>query len=145
MLIESEPDMAALAARFSKKLQANNVVYLSGDLGAGKTSFARGLLHAMGFVGTVKSPTYTMVEEYHVKDAPIFHWDLYRLKDMMELEDMGWRDYFQPDSINLIEWPEHAQGILPPADWQILIAADPAISDDARYVTIFQRDVEVDV
>jgi tRNA threonylcarbamoyladenosine biosynthesis protein TsaE len=91
-------------------------VYLSGDLGAGKTTWARGFLAACGVTAVVRSPTYTLVELYDVGAVTVLHLDLYRLQDESELEALGLRDWAQPGFLWLIEWPERAVGCLPPAD-----------------------------
>ncbi len=92
------------------------VVYLSGDLGAGKTSCARSLLHALGVQGIVRSPTYTLVEVYPACRFQCIHVDLYRLQGPEDLEDLGLRDYLAPGNLMLIEWPERGGASLPPAD-----------------------------
>jgi tRNA threonylcarbamoyladenosine biosynthesis protein TsaE len=92
------------------------VVYLTGDLGAGKTTFARGFLRALGVVGAVRSPTYTLLEVYAPGDLIVLHVDLYRLRDVVELESLGLRDWAKPGCLWLIEWPERGAGRLPPPD-----------------------------
>ena len=115
------PDEAAqvsLAAAVGRQLKSSFIMLLKGDLGAGKTTFARGFIHASGFDGVVKSPTYTLVEPYPIShDRMCYHFDLYRLADAEELEFTGARDYFNDNDVCLVEWPERAEGFLPPADW----------------------------
>jgi len=120
--LANEEALLAFAARLAQTWlkQAGSqglVIWLRGDLGAGKTTFARGFLRGLGYQGVVKSPTYTLVEPY--EPAPgrfCYHFDLYRLADAEELEFTGARDYFDADSVSLIEWPEKAAACLPVAD-----------------------------
>lgn len=115
----SLPDEAATLA-FASNLAAvvtdGVILFLYGDLGAGKTTFTRGFLRGLGYTEKVKSPTYTLVEPYEVQDKKIFHFDLYRLEDPQELNFIGIKDYFFPQSLCLIEWPEKGFPFLPQPD-----------------------------
>ncbi|MBS0288224.1 MAG: tRNA (adenosine(37)-N6)-threonylcarbamoyltransferase complex ATPase subunit type 1 TsaE [Proteobacteria bacterium] len=132
-LISSEQAMEKLGAlMYDACADKGTVVYLSGDLGAGKTTFVRGFLRKMGYQGKVKSPTYTLVEPYELGVFTLYHFDFYRLNSAFELEYMGIRDYFHDNAFCLVEWPEKAQDLLPSCDIKVHIA----IQDDARQVKI---------
>jgi tRNA threonylcarbamoyladenosine biosynthesis protein TsaE len=105
-----------LAKACKKKSEEGIVIYLSGDLGAGKTMLVRGFLKAFDYNGKSKSPTFTIVEPYNLCNQTIYHFDLYRLNDPAELEYIGARDYFSSNAIVLIEWPLRAIEYLPTAD-----------------------------
>ena len=115
-VLDSAAATEALGARLARRLRPGCVLELHGDLGAGKTTLARGLLHALGHRGAVKSPTYTLVEPYQIGTWRVFHWDLYRLADPEELEFLGLRDQLDGEAALLIEWPERGLGELPAAD-----------------------------
>jgi tRNA threonylcarbamoyladenosine biosynthesis protein TsaE len=118
----SEQEMEAFGARMAGVLVPNTVIFLSGPLGAGKTTLVRGLLRALGWQGSVKSPTYTLVESYALADLHLHHFDLYRLTDPAELEFIGLRDYLDGHAICLVEWAERGAEMLPQADLVVEIA-----------------------
>jgi tRNA threonylcarbamoyl adenosine modification protein YjeE len=101
-----------LAKRLAPHLKKGDMVALSGELGAGKTEFARALLHELGAEGDVPSPTFTLLQTYEIGELLVFHFDLYRLKSPAELDELGFDDALA-DGVALIEWPEHAEGRLP--------------------------------
>ena len=115
---------AALGAAVARSLRERPglVVFLEGPLGAGKTTLARGLLRALGVVGAIRSPTYTLLEPYDIGDRTLIHLDLYRLKDEHELEPLGLRDYSPSSCWWLVEWPERGGARLPQADLRIVLS-----------------------
>lgn len=108
-------------------------VELHGPLGAGKTTFARHLLRALGVAGRVKSPTYAVMEPYELPGGTVWHFDFYRFNDPQEWEDAGFRDVFASRGLKLAEWPEKAEGLLPAPDLRITI--EP-LEHEARRVTL---------
>jgi tRNA threonylcarbamoyladenosine biosynthesis protein TsaE len=123
---------------FASALAAQPAVHhafieLQGDLGAGKTTLVRHLLHALGVQGRVKSPTYAVVEPYELPGLAIWHFDFYRFSDPREWEDAGFRDIFASPGLKLAEWPEKAAGFIPRAD---LVVHLEALEDASRRVTL---------
>ena len=133
------PDEAATAA-FATQLAAaltranlNACIALHGDLGAGKTTLVRHLLHALGVEGRVKSPTYAVVEPYTVAAGEVWHFDFYRFSDPREWEDAGFRDIFASPGLKLCEWPQNAAGVMPVPDLELHIQVD---AEEHRHVHI---------
>lgn len=116
LYLADEIEMQAFGETLARVCSDTLVIYLHGPLGAGKTTLVRGLLRGLGYTGSVKSPTYTLVETYDYASGAVFHFDFYRLSDPLELEYMGIQDYFKPHAICLIEWPDKGSGLLPAPD-----------------------------
>ena len=119
--LDGEDAQEALGLKMATSCDEGLVIFLLGELGAGKTTLARGFLRGLGYTGKVKSPTYTLVEEYVLTDKTCYHFDLYRLADPEELEYMGFRDFLLKKDILLIEWPDKGRGFLPVADVEVNI------------------------
>jgi tRNA threonylcarbamoyladenosine biosynthesis protein TsaE len=122
LYLADEDAMVALGTRIAQVTQGHGIVFLDGDLGAGKTTLSRGIIRGLGHVGSVKSPTFTLVEPYEIGEIRAFHFDLYRLVDPEELEYLGIRDYLEDDALCLIEWPQKGAGFLPKPDLTITIS-----------------------
>lgn len=126
MLATFLPDESAtlkLGGALASVLAPGLTIYLRGELGAGKTTLVRGVLRALGHQGPVKSPTYTLVEVYEVSRLNLHHFDFYRFHDPREWIDAGFRESFNGRTVSLVEWPEKAEGWLPPADIEIVLAS----------------------
>jgi tRNA threonylcarbamoyladenosine biosynthesis protein TsaE len=124
--LHDEAGTLAIGAALAKTLTPGLTIHLHGDLGAGKTTLTRALLHAAGHVGHVKSPTYTLVESYAIviegRPVEAFHFDLYRLASPEEFLDAGFREHFNEHAICIVEWPEKAAPVLPSPDIDVLLS-----------------------
>jgi tRNA threonylcarbamoyladenosine biosynthesis protein TsaE len=121
-----------LGALLADVIQPGWIVFLQGELGAGKTTLVRGLLRHLGYQGVVKSPTYTLLEPYHFDSFSVFHFDLYRIADADELEFIGFRDCLDQNNILLIEWPQRGAGVLPSPDIDLTLH----YSEHGRHCTL---------
>jgi tRNA threonylcarbamoyladenosine biosynthesis protein TsaE len=122
------PDAAAteaLGAALAAGIAPGRVLHLRGDLGAGKTTVVRGVLRALGHEGTVKSPTYTLVEPYALSRLHLYHFDFFRLKDAAEWHSSGFREYFGPHAACLVEWPERVGASLGTPDLELQLDFAP--------------------
>jgi tRNA threonylcarbamoyladenosine biosynthesis protein TsaE len=122
--LADESATLALGVAIAHNLTAGLVIYLHGNLGAGKTTLSRGILRGLDFMGKVKSPTYTLVEVYELSSLNLYHFDLYRFNDALEWEEAGFREYFNDTSVCLVEWPEKAAELLPAPDISLYLTPD---------------------
>ena len=124
ILLEDEQKMQVFGKKIAQvigQINAPLLILLNGDLGAGKTTLSRGILNGLGHRGSVKSPTYTLVEPYDLEIGKVFHFDLYRLVDPEELYDIGFNDYLTESQLCMIEWPDKGGSLLPNADISLQI------------------------
>lgn len=129
----SEQETEALGAALAARLSAGSLLAFTGDLGAGKTAFVRGLARGLGITTRVVSPTFTIVNEYEGGRLPLFHFDLYRLSGADELFDIGWEDFLARGGVCAVEWSEHAQGAL---DGAIHVDLRRGRTDNERRISI---------
>jgi len=132
--LKGEAEQEAFGGRLSEVVGDNALIFLEGDLGAGKTTLVRGFLHARGHAGSVKSPTYTLIEPYQPEGRAIYHLDLYRLGDPEELEYLGLREMLEEEAVLLVEWPQRGLGWLPAPD--LVVALEYAAGGAARKVVL---------
>ena len=133
-LSESEAATEALGADLARRLGPGSVVVFTGDLGAGKTAFVRGMARGLEIPGRVTSPTFTLVNEYEGGRLPLFHFDLYRLGGPEELFDLGWEDYLSRGGVCAVEWSKRLAGVEEPGWIQVDIRRGPA--EDQRQITV---------
>jgi len=124
VFLPDEAATLALGNRLARVIESGLYVALSGDLGSGKTTLVRGILRGLGYQQKVKSPTYTLVEHYNPSKLDLYHFDFYRFNDPQEWLDAGFRDYFEPRNVCLVEWPERAGDLLPVPDLKISLDAE---------------------
>ena len=128
--VPDEAASASLAGRFASVLEPPCVIYLRGELGAGKTLFTRAYIHAQGFEGYVKSPSYGLLETYELEGQTVLHLDLYRIEDPEELEFLAIRDLYGPDTVLMVEWPDRGDHFLPAPD----LVLEFGETDESRFI-----------
>ncbi len=126
----------ALGEAIGQNASAGDVYTLSGDLGTGKTVLSQGIAAGLGISEPVSSPTFTILQEYHDGRLPLYHFDVYRIGDESEMDEIGFEDYVYGDGVSLIEWAELVSGILPEKRTEILIEKDPEKGFDYRKITV---------
>ena len=134
-LTNNYSETALLGKRLSKVIEAGDLIFLKGDLGSGKTTFMRGVLRGLDFNGKVKSPSYTLLEQYNLK-LDINHFDLYRFKSQNEWDEAGLNEFIDNFYVNFIEWPEKAIDVIPEADITIVFSH---INIDTRKIMIMSN------
>ena len=121
IVTDSEPELEAVGSELAKSLNFGDIIFLEGELGAGKTTVSRGILRGFGYWGIVASPTYTLLELYDLTVHRVAHFDLYRITATKDLEGIGFRDYLDGQTICLFEWPENGAGYLPAPTLRIIL------------------------
>ncbi|MBQ6680356.1 MAG: tRNA (adenosine(37)-N6)-threonylcarbamoyltransferase complex ATPase subunit type 1 TsaE [Lachnospiraceae bacterium] len=125
-----------------KKASAGEIVCLNGELGTGKTVFAKGFAEGLGITEAVVSPTFTILREYTDGRLPLYHFDVYRIEDAGEMNELGYEEYFFGDGVTLIEWAGLIAELIPSSAVRVLIEKDEKEADDFRRITIRTRDEE---
>ena len=124
------------ARQMGRKVQPGTVIALVGDLGAGKTVFAKGFAEGLGITSPVSSPTFTIVRGYEEGRLPLYHFDVYRIGDISEMDEIGYEDCFYGEGVSLVEWADAVDEIMPPDTVWVTIEKDPAKGFDYRKVTV---------
>ena len=130
----SEQETEELGARLAERLEPGAVIAFTGDLGAGKTAFTRGLARGLGIADRVTSPTFTIVNEYEGGRLPLFHFDMYRLGSSDELFDIGWEDYLARGGVCAVEWSENVSGAL--EEGSVLVEIRRGARDNQRVIAV---------
>ncbi|MCR5831111.1 MAG: tRNA (adenosine(37)-N6)-threonylcarbamoyltransferase complex ATPase subunit type 1 TsaE [Lachnospiraceae bacterium] len=132
----SEKDTYGLAEELAAKAKKGDIIALTGDLGVGKTAFTKGFAKGLGIEEPITSPTYTFVQIYESGRLPLYHFDVYRIGDISEMDEIGYEDYFYGDGVSVMEWADLVEPILPAETLRISITKDPAKGPDYRKITI---------
>ena len=132
----SEKDTYELAAQLAAAAKKGDIIALTGNLGAGKTAFTKGFAKGLGIKEPITSPTYTFVQIYESGRLPLYHFDVYRIGDISEMDEIGYEDYFYGDGVSVMEWADLVEPILPAGTVRITISKDPAKGPDYRKITV---------
>jgi len=133
VITNNEKETEALGESLARRIGPGTVLAFYGDLGAGKTTFTRGLAKGLGIQSQITSPTYTIVNEYETGEMPLIHFDMYRLRSADDLFEIGWDDYLERGAVLAVEWSEHVEAAFPPGTVRIQIEKD---GDTTRVITI---------
>ena len=132
----SEKDTFDIANALARKAQKGDIIALIGDLGAGKTAFTRGFAAGLGIIEPVTSPTFTILQVYEGGRLPLYHFDVYRIGDVSEMDEIGYEDCFWGDGVSIMEWADLVEPIIPDTAMIITISSDPSKGSDYRKITI---------
>ncbi len=132
----SAQETAALGRKIAQQAQPGGICALNGGLGVGKTVFTQGIAQGLGIDGPVCSPTFTILQEYEGGRMPFYHFDVYRIADIEEMEEIGYEDYFYGDGFTVVEWANMFEGLLPPACQKVTIEKDLDKGFDYRRITV---------
>ncbi len=140
--VQGHAAMLAYGEALAQTLQGSELILLQGDLGMGKTTVCQGILKGLGYVGRVRSPTYTLVEPYDLEQIRAYHFDFYRISDPEELEYIALDDMLSEVALKLVEWPELAGDRLPQADICLKISLDREQGEGARQIEIYRASTQ---
>lgn len=132
----SENDTYAIAAGLAQKARKGDIFALTGDLGVGKTAFTKGFAKGLGIEEPITSPTFTIVQVYESGRLPLYHFDVYRIGDVSEMDEIGYEDYFFGEGVSVMEWADLVEPILPPETIRVAISKDLSKGTDYRKITV---------